>query len=176
MRTLAIISSFATLIASQASALTLADCKRTTHPSHGGEIRHTDLGEGRVMWMDWWSQEGTAKGFALVECASGEMLRLRSAEENMGRRSAFDRTDEALEVLERHQSGTRAFATFERIAADTWNLSPVTSPSRSRRQKTAPVQRPIQRCAARRQNLGSRAKARQPRRKIGAQCLGGTNE
>ena len=118
MRTLAIISSFATLIASQASALTLADCKRTTHPSHGGEIRHTDLGQGRVMWMDWWSQEGTAKGFALVECASGEMLRLRSAEENMGRRSAFDRTDEALEVLERHQSGTRAFATFERIAAD----------------------------------------------------------
>ena len=118
MRTLAIISSFATLIASQASALTLADCKRTTHPSHGGEIRHADLGEGRVMWMDWWSQEGTAKGFALVECASGEMLRLRSAEENMGRRSAFDRTDEALEVLERHQSGTRAFATFERIAAD----------------------------------------------------------
>jgi len=118
MRTLAIISSFATLIASQASALTLADCKRTTHPSHGGEIRHTDLGQGRVMWMDWWSQEGTAKGFALVECASGEMLRLRSAEENMGRRSAFDRTDEALEVLERHQSGTRAFATFKRIAAD----------------------------------------------------------
>ena len=118
MRTLAIISSFATLIASQASALTLADCKRTTHPSHGGEIRHADLGEGRVMWMDWWSQEGTAKGFALVECASGEMLRFRSAEENMGRRSAFDRTDEALVVLERHQSGARAFATFERIAAD----------------------------------------------------------
>ena len=118
MRILAIISSFATLIASQASALTLADCKRTTHPSHGGEIRHTDLGEGRVMWMDWWSQEGTAKGFALVECDSGEMLRFRSAEENMGRRSAFDRTDDAVEVLEHHQSGARAFATFERIAAD----------------------------------------------------------
>ena len=118
MRTLAIISSFATLIASQASALTLADCKRTTHPSHGGEIRHTDLGEGRVMWMDWWSQEGTAKGFALVECDSGEMLRFRSAEENMGRRSVFDRADDAVEVLERHQSGARAFATFERIAAD----------------------------------------------------------
>ena len=106
------------LIASQGHALTLADCKRTTHPSHGGEIRHTDLGEGRVMWMDWWSQEGTAKGFSLVECESGEMLRFRSAEENMGRRSAFDRTDEAREVLERHQSGARVFATFERIAAD----------------------------------------------------------
>jgi len=118
MRATAIISFVATLVASQASALTLADCKRTTHPSHGGEIFHQDLGEGRVMWTDWWSLEGTAKGFALVECASGEMLRLRSAEDNMGRRAAFDRTDDTLNVLARHQSGARAFATFERIAAD----------------------------------------------------------
>jgi len=118
MRAAAIISFVATLVASQASALTLADCKRTTHPSHGGEIFHQDLGEGRVMWTDWWSMEGTAKGFALVECASGEMLRLRSAEDNMGRRTAFDRTDDTLDVLARHQSGARAFATFERIAAD----------------------------------------------------------
>ena len=70
------------------------------------------------MWMDWWSQEGTAKGFSLVECASGKTLRFRSAEENMGRRSAFDRTDDALDVLDRHRSGARVFATFERIAAD----------------------------------------------------------
>ncbi len=70
------------------------------------------------MWLDWWSQEGTAKGMTLVECASGEALKFRMAEENMGRRAAFDRTDDALEVLERHQSGARAFATFERIAAD----------------------------------------------------------
>ena len=118
MRQLTIISTLATLIAGQANALTLAECKRTTHPSHGGEIRHADLGEGRVMWMDWWSQEGTAKGFSIVECASGEMLRFRSAEENMGPRSAFDRTDDALDVLERHQAGARVFATFERIAND----------------------------------------------------------
>ena len=118
MRNVAIISTFAMMIAGQGHALTLADCKRTTHPSHGGEIRHADLGEGRVMWIDWWSLEGTAKGYSLVECASGEMLKFRSAEENMGRRAAFDRTDDALEVLERHQSGARVFATFERIAAD----------------------------------------------------------
>ncbi len=118
MRDLAIISTFAMLIAGQASALTLADCKRTTHPSHGGEIRHADLGEGRVMWMDWWSLEGTAKGYSLVDCASGEMLKFRSAEDNMGRRAAFDRTDDARDVLDRHQSGARAFATFERIASD----------------------------------------------------------
>ncbi|MEJ8560965.1 hypothetical protein QTO30_06845 [Yoonia sp. GPGPB17] len=108
----------ASLVATQAHALTLADCKRTTHPSHGGEIRHMDLGEGRVMWLDWWSLEGSAKGFSIVECGSGETLRFRTAEENMGRRSTFDRTDEAIEVLERHQSGARVFATFERIAAD----------------------------------------------------------
>lgn len=111
------------LIATEGVALTLADCTRVTHPSHGGEIRHMDLGEGRVVWLDWWSQEGTAKGFSLVECQSGKMLKFRTAEENMGRRSAFDRTDEAITVLERHQAGARVFATFERIAADLENIA-----------------------------------------------------
>ena len=106
------------MLGTQAAALTLTECKRTTHPSHGGEIFHQDLGDGRVMWLDWWSQEGTAKGFRLVDCASGETLRFRTAEENMGPRPAFDRTNDAMAVLERHQAGSRVFATFERIAAD----------------------------------------------------------
>ncbi|WP_342075276.1 hypothetical protein [Yoonia sp. SS1-5] len=100
-------------------SLTLADCTRTTHISHGGQADDVDLGEGRVMWRDWWSQEGTATGFALVECGSGAVLRFRTQEENMSvERPAFDRTDDALDVLDRHQSGARVFATFERIAAD----------------------------------------------------------
>ena len=70
------------------------------------------------MWVDWWTQEGSLKGFSLVECARGEMLQFRTAEENMGPRPAFDRTDDARAVLERHQAGSRVFATFERIAAD----------------------------------------------------------
>ncbi|WP_234417129.1 hypothetical protein [Loktanella sp. Alg231-35] len=111
------------LIAGQASALTLADCTRTTHISHGGQADHVDLGEGRVMWRDWWSQEGTATAFVLAECATGQTLSLLAAEENMGRRNAFDRTDDALAVLERHQSGARVFATFERIAADLNNIA-----------------------------------------------------
>jgi hypothetical protein len=123
MRNLAIISSFAVAIAGQAQALTLSDCKRTTHPSHGGEIFHEDLGDARVMWLDWWSQEGPAKGVAMVECASGDTLRFRMAEENMGRRAAFDRTEDIIDVLERHQSGARVFATFERIAADLENMA-----------------------------------------------------
>lgn len=123
MRQLAIISTAATLIAGQANALTLADCNRITHVSHGGQYGHRDLGEGRVVWTDWWTQEGSFKGFSLVECATGETLRFRTAEENMGRRAAFDRTDDAVDVLARHQSGARVFATFERIAADLENIA-----------------------------------------------------
>ena len=111
------------MIAGQASALTLADCTRTTHVSHGGEADHVDLGDGRVMWRDWWSQEGTATSFALVDCASGATLTLRAAEENMGQRPAFDRTGDVMAVLDRHQSGARVFATFERIAADLGNMA-----------------------------------------------------
>ena len=107
-----------TVIGAEASALTLSDCRRITHVSHGGEYGHRDLGEGRVMWTQWWTQEGSFKGFTLVECATGEALSFRTAEENMGRRPAFDRTDDAREVLARHQEGDRVFATFERIAAD----------------------------------------------------------
>jgi len=75
------------------------------------------------MWIDWWSQEGTAKSISMVECASGETLRFRMAEENMGRRAMFDRTDDVIDILERHQSGARVFATFERIAADLDNIA-----------------------------------------------------
>jgi hypothetical protein len=118
MRKLAIISTAMMLFATTASALTLMECRRITHISHGGEYGHRDLGEGRVMWTHWWTQEGSYKGYALVECATGETLSFRAAEENMGPESAFDRTDDVREVLERHQSGSRVFATFERIAAD----------------------------------------------------------
>ncbi|MDX8352315.1 hypothetical protein SLH47_08070 [Cognatiyoonia sp. IB215182] len=111
------------LMATHAHALTLADCTRTTHISHGGEADHMDLGEGRVMWRNWWSQEGTATTFVVADCASGEALSARAAEENMGARHAFDRTDDVLAVLDRHQSGARVFATFPRIADDLGNIA-----------------------------------------------------
>ena len=105
-------------VGTTASALSLAECTRTTHISHGGEADHRDLGAGRVMWRDWWSQEGTATGFAIVECDSGATLRFRTAEENMGPRLPFDRTAKALAILARFESTARAFAGLERIAAD----------------------------------------------------------
>ncbi|MEL7125556.1 MAG: hypothetical protein AAGK30_04970 [Pseudomonadota bacterium] len=106
------------VLGGEAVALTLADCDRTTHISHGGEADHVDLGAGRVMWRDWWSQEGTATSFTLVDCAPGTELTFRTQEENMGARLPFDRTDKALAIIDRHEGGARAFATFDRMAAD----------------------------------------------------------
>lgn len=102
-----------------ADTLTLQQCKRLTNPAHGGEIAHRDLGQGRVIWIDWWSMEGTSKDITLMDCDTGNALRFRSAETNMRPgRSNFDRTDIAFEVIDLHEDGARAFATFDRIAAD----------------------------------------------------------
>ncbi len=106
------------LLAGPVQALELAQCDRTTHVSHGGQDMHRDLGEGRVMWRDWWSQEGTATDFTIQDCGSGEALTFRTAEENMGDRPPFDRTEATLKVLDRHQRGARIFATLQRMADD----------------------------------------------------------
>ncbi|WP_299148631.1 hypothetical protein [uncultured Tateyamaria sp.] len=113
-----ILSGVLALVGAQAAALTLAQCDRTTHISHGGEADHVDLGQGRVMWRDWWSQEGTATSFTLVDCTPGTALSFRSQEENMGTRLPFNRTERALAVIAQHEQGARAFATFPRIAQD----------------------------------------------------------
>lgn len=97
---------------------TLEACTRTTHISHGGEDQHRDLGQGRVIWRDWWSQEGTASDFTIMECAPGTALQFRAAEERMNDRPPFDKTAKAMDVVARHHAGARLFATFDRMAAD----------------------------------------------------------
>jgi len=101
----------------QVSALTLADCTRTTHISHGGEAFHRDLGEGRVAWLDWWSQEGMAHDVMIVDCAPGDALRARTAEENMGPRAPFHNTEDAVKIIDDQHKAARVFATLPRIAA-----------------------------------------------------------
>jgi len=101
-----------------ASALELAQCERITHVSHGGQDMHRDLGDGRVMWRDWWSQEGTAQDYTIMDCGPGEALSFRTASVNMGNEIPFDRTDDALKVIDRHEGGARVFATLARMAAD----------------------------------------------------------
>ena len=77
-----------------------------------------DLGDGRVMWRDWWSQEGTATDYTIMDCAPGEALTFRTASVNMGNETPFDRTKDALKVIERHEGGARVFATLARMAED----------------------------------------------------------
>lgn len=100
-----------------ALALPLAQCTRITHVSHGGQAGHRDMGEGRVAWLDWWSQEGSAHDIIIVECASGAALRARTAEENMSSRAPFHRTERAVEIIDDAHQGARVFATLEKIAA-----------------------------------------------------------
>ena len=99
-----------------AQALTLAECDRTTHISHGGESAHMDLGDGRVMWRGWWSQEGTATDLYVSDCAPGDVLSARVAEDRMGKRSTFDRTEKALKAIDQIEAGARVFATLDRMA------------------------------------------------------------
>ncbi|MEM6587902.1 MAG: hypothetical protein AAF641_05600 [Pseudomonadota bacterium] len=118
MRVLALVLLLAGPFPLHVNALELSQCDRVTHVSHGGEDMHRDLGEGRVMWRDWWSQEGTATDYIIQDCQPGDELKFRTAEENMGDRPPFDRTEAALKVVDRHQRGARVFATLQRMADD----------------------------------------------------------
>ncbi|MCV3272458.1 hypothetical protein [Roseobacter sinensis] len=109
---------FALLVSTPLHALSVEDCTRVTHISHGGEADHIDLGEGRVMWRDWWSQEGSATDITVMDCGPGAALTFRAAEENMNARFPFNRVEDALKVIATHESGARVFATLERMAEE----------------------------------------------------------
>lgn len=96
----------------------LSDCTRVTHISHGGEDGHRDLGAGRVIYRVWWSQEGTYSDYVVAECATGQALSTRAAEERMSARLPFDRTHAVTEVLERHAGRNPIFFDLNRLAED----------------------------------------------------------
>ncbi|WP_425039550.1 hypothetical protein [Primorskyibacter sp. S187A] len=104
--------------ASAAQAIAVPECTRVTHISHAGEEDHVDLGEGRVMWTRWWSQEGSASDIFVVDCADGAGLRFRVAEANMSARLPFDRRTAAMHIVDIVHSGDRVFATMDRLARD----------------------------------------------------------
>ncbi len=87
-------------LAAPAHALTLADCDRTTHISHGGETGHRDLGHGRVAYAEWWSQEGVYLDLIIADCGTGQALSTRTREERISERPPFDRTEKVLAILD----------------------------------------------------------------------------
>ena len=103
-------------LAAPLSALTLEECDRTTHVSHGGEAGHRDMGVGRVGYVEWWSQEGVYTDFIVADCASGKFLKTRAREERMSERAPFDRTNDVLEIIEREFAASPSLFSFERLA------------------------------------------------------------
>lgn len=90
------------LSAVPAAALDLAHCDRTTHISHGGERGHRDIGAGRVMYQEWWAQEGIFVDVVVADCATGKALTTRLVEERIKDRPPFDRLEKGLRLLDQH--------------------------------------------------------------------------
>lgn len=112
---MALISLLAVVATSGASAHSLAECERITHISHGGVAEHRDLGEGKVGWLEWWSQEGVYKTVWIAECETGRTLSVRTHEERIKDRFIADRTEKAVDIIER-QAASGSFFTLERTA------------------------------------------------------------
>ncbi|MDJ0824881.1 MAG: hypothetical protein QNJ16_05195 [Rhodobacter sp.] len=103
-------------VAVPASGLTLTDCDRTTHISHGGETGHRDLGAGRVAYAEWWSQEGVYLDIVVADCGTGEKLMARTREERISERPPFDRTDKAVRILDQQLSVSPSLFSLTRLA------------------------------------------------------------
>ena len=101
---------------SQGQALTLTECERTTHISHGGERGHRDLGNARVLYAEWWSQEGVYLDLVIADCAVGRALTTRTREEWISARPPFDRTKKALGIIEAELTAAPALFSLERLA------------------------------------------------------------
>ncbi|MEO0916207.1 MAG: hypothetical protein AAFY31_04380 [Pseudomonadota bacterium] len=103
------------VLATPAAALTLGDCRRITHVSHGGAAGHVDFGAGRVGWVDWWSMEGVFTDFTVADCKTGKFLRTRVREERMSPRPPFDRREAVRGIIETEMQVAAALFSFERL-------------------------------------------------------------
>lgn len=99
-----------------AAALTLAECTRVTHVSHGGAAQHVDFGAGRVGWIDWWSQEGVFTDFTVADCRTGEFIRTRMREERMSQRTPFDRRKAVRAIIATEMQSAPSLFSFQRLA------------------------------------------------------------
>jgi hypothetical protein len=97
MRAAAVAVSAAAAAPGADGALDLAECRRITTPSYGGEARHVDEGGGWVSWVEWWSQEGTYLDLIVADCAEGQAMRARLRSEGIGPRD-WDRRDRGAEA------------------------------------------------------------------------------
>lgn len=103
-------------LAAPASALSLAECPRVTHPAHAGEAGHRDFGGGLVGYAEWWSMEGVYTDVVIADCGRDVFLRTRVREERISQRVPFDRTDDAITIIDREMQVSPSLFSFERLA------------------------------------------------------------
>ena len=128
----------AVLTAGQVGAVTLAECDRTTHVSHGGETGHRDFGAGRVGFAEWWSQEGVFTDLVIADCGSGDFLRTRVREDSISDRW-FDRTDDAVAIIMTEMEAAQPCSRSTGWP-DLWSASVATWRLRRTAPKPAPAQ------------------------------------
>jgi hypothetical protein len=102
-------------ITAPAFALDLAQCRRITTPSYGGEARHEALGADWAAWIEWWSQEGTYNDLKVADCAAHRLMTARLREENIKDRS-FDRRRAAMAAFETWTGRAPAFYDLDELA------------------------------------------------------------
>lgn len=98
-----------------AGALDLPACERAI-AVHGGEKMHRDAGAGRVVYAEWWSNEGVYHDVIVADCASGAFLKTRTQEERIKDRLPFDRTGKAMGIIDRELTASPSLFSFDRLA------------------------------------------------------------
>ena len=91
-------------------------CDRITHPAHGGVSMHQDFGNGKIAWVEWWSQEGVYKNVWLADCRTGIAIDLRTHEDQISERHIVDKTEAVLDKIARQAEAAPAFFTIDRVA------------------------------------------------------------
>lgn len=104
------------LVLSEGHAMSLMQCERTTHISHAGESGHRDLGNARVLYAEWWSQEGAYLDLVIADCRAGRALTTRTREQWISDRPPFDRTEKALGIIENELTAAASLFSLERLA------------------------------------------------------------
>jgi hypothetical protein len=89
------------LLAASPALAAMESCDRMIPLSNGGVAAHKDLQDGKVIWVEWWAQEGNFHDVWLAECRTGAALSLRTWEERIKSRDVAKKTARVIDKIMR---------------------------------------------------------------------------
>ena len=104
------------LLAASPVLAAVESCDRMIPLSNGGVAAHQDLQDGKVMWVEWWAQEGNFHDVWLAECRTGTALSLRTWEDRIKSRYVAKKTERVIDKILRQSQAASAFFTIDRVA------------------------------------------------------------